>query len=32
MNDETQRKYIQSIKRIMTFVQKKYPSDPSKMG
>ena len=30
MNDETQRKYIQSIKRIMSFLQKKYPNDPSK--
>eukprot|EP01017_Pseudomicrothorax_dubius_P051117 TRINITY_DN9781_c0_g1_i2.p1 TRINITY_DN9781_c0_g1~~TRINITY_DN9781_c0_g1_i2.p1 ORF type:complete len:373 (-),score=100.78 TRINITY_DN9781_c0_g1_i2:105-1223(-) len=31
LNDETQRKYIQSIKRLLTFSQKKYPTDPSKM-
>ena len=31
MNDETQRKYLQSIKRLMTFAQKKLPADPSKM-
>eukprot|EP00741_Cyanophora_paradoxa_P011181 tig00020554_g10801.t1 len=30
LNDETQRKYIQSVKRVMTFVQKKYPADPSR--
>jgi len=30
LNDETQRKYIQAIKRLMTFCQKKYPTDPSK--
>lgn len=30
LNDETQRKYIQSVKRLMTFAQKKYPTDPSK--
>jgi len=30
MNDETQRKYIQSLKRLMTFRQKKHPNDPSK--
>lgn len=30
LNDETQRKYIQAIKRIMTWAQKKYPNDPSK--
>ena len=30
MNDEMQRKYIQSIKRVITFLQKKYPNDPSK--
>jgi pre-mRNA-splicing factor 18 len=30
MNDETQRKYIQSMKRIMTYLQKKYPADPSR--
>eukprot|EP01016_Furgasonia_blochmanni_P019010 TRINITY_DN2140_c0_g1_i6.p2 TRINITY_DN2140_c0_g1~~TRINITY_DN2140_c0_g1_i6.p2 ORF type:complete len:302 (+),score=48.78 TRINITY_DN2140_c0_g1_i6:290-1195(+) len=32
LNDETQRKYIQSIKRLMTFSQQKYPpNDPTKM-
>jgi pre-mRNA-splicing factor 18 len=30
LNDETQRKYIQAIKRLMTFCQRKYPTDPSK--
>jgi len=30
LNDETQRKYIQAIKRIMTWSQRKYPNDPSK--
>jgi len=30
LNDETQRKYIQAFKRIMTFCQRKYPTDPSK--
>ncbi|KAJ4460758.1 putative Pre-mRNA-splicing factor 18 [Paratrimastix pyriformis] len=30
LNDESQRKYIQSIKRIMTFAQERYPTDPSK--
>lgn len=30
LNDETQRKYIQAIKRIMTWAQRKYPNDPSK--
>jgi pre-mRNA-splicing factor 18 len=30
LNDETQRKYIQSVKRIMTWSQHKYPNDPSK--
>jgi pre-mRNA-splicing factor 18 len=30
LNDETQRKYIQSIKRIMTWSQHKYPNAPSK--
>eukprot|EP00808_Paulinella_micropora_P010726 g29969.t1 len=29
LNDETQRKYIQGLKRIMTFAQKKYPAPPS---
>jgi len=31
LNDETQRKFIQSVKRLMTFAQTKYPTDPSKM-
>lgn len=30
LNDETQRKYIQAIKRIMTWAQRRYPNDPSK--
>eukprot|EP00008_Paramoeba_atlantica_P000696 CAMPEP_0201501516 /NCGR_PEP_ID=MMETSP0151_2-20130828/83629_1 /ASSEMBLY_ACC=CAM_ASM_000257 /TAXON_ID=200890 /ORGANISM="Paramoeba atlantica, Strain 621/1 / CCAP 1560/9" /LENGTH=326 /DNA_ID=CAMNT_0047895023 /DNA_START=79 /DNA_END=1059 /DNA_ORIENTATION=+ len=30
LNDEVQRKYIQSMKRLMTFCQEKYPTDPSK--
>eukprot|EP01103_Thecamoeba_quadrilineata_P004790 TRINITY_DN1463_c0_g2_i1.p1 TRINITY_DN1463_c0_g2~~TRINITY_DN1463_c0_g2_i1.p1 ORF type:complete len:332 (-),score=71.30 TRINITY_DN1463_c0_g2_i1:277-1272(-) len=30
LNDEVTRKYIQSIKRLMTFCQTKYPTDPSK--
>ncbi|XP_003383037.1 PREDICTED: pre-mRNA-splicing factor 18-like [Amphimedon queenslandica] len=30
LNDETQRKYIQAVKRLMTFCQNKYPTDPSK--
>ena len=31
MNDEMQRKYLTSIKRIMTYAQTKYPANPSKM-
>ncbi|KAL0487662.1 pre-mRNA-splicing factor 18 [Acrasis kona] len=31
LNDEEQRKYIQSVKRLMTFAQTKYSTDPSKM-
>lgn len=31
LNDDTQRKYIQCVKRLMTFAQKKYPTIPSKM-
>lgn len=31
MNDECQRKYITSIKRLMTYCQTKYPTVPSKM-
>ncbi|KAH9301902.1 hypothetical protein KI387_013485 [Taxus chinensis] len=30
MNDETTRKYLQSIKRLMTLCQRRYPSLPSK--
>ena len=30
LNDETQRKYIQGLKRLMTYAQKAYPTDPSK--
>ena len=31
MNDETQRKYLQSVKRLMTFAQRALPPDgPSK--
>ena len=30
MNDETTRKYLQSVKRLMTFSQRKYPALPSK--
>ncbi|CAB4024512.1 pre-mRNA-splicing factor 18 isoform X2 [Paramuricea clavata] len=30
LNDETQRKYIQALKRLMTFCQKKFEADPSK--
>jgi pre-mRNA-splicing factor 18 len=32
LNDETQRKYIQAIKRLMTFVQNSNPHKPSKRG
>ena len=31
LNDDTQRRYIQSVKRLMTFAQKRYPTIPSKM-
>lgn len=31
LNDEQQRKYIQSVKRLISFCQKKYPTDPSRM-
>jgi len=31
MNDETQRKYLQSVKRLMTYAQKAMPAAPSKM-
>ncbi|GAM20699.1 hypothetical protein SAMD00019534_038740 [Acytostelium subglobosum LB1] len=30
LNDETQRKYIQAVKRLTTFCQIKYPTNPSK--
>ena len=30
MNDEAQRKYITTIKRLVSFAQQKYPSDPSR--
>lgn len=30
LNDETQRKYIQALKRLMTYCQKRYLADPSK--
>lgn len=31
MNDETQRKYLTAIKRLITFAQKSYPTVPSQM-
>ena len=30
LNDEQQRKYVQAFKRLITFCQKLYPTDPSK--
>ncbi|KAJ4845579.1 hypothetical protein Tsubulata_019473 [Turnera subulata] len=30
MNDETTRKYLQSVKRLMTFCQRRYPTMPSR--
>lgn len=30
LNDETQRKYLQSIKRMLTVCQRAFPTDPSK--
>ena len=30
LNDEVQRKYLQAVKRLMTFAQRYYPTDPSK--
>lgn len=30
MNDEATRKFIQALKRIMTFCQRRYPTDPSR--
>lgn len=29
LNDETQRKYIHALKRLMTFAQGRFPTDPS---
>ena len=29
-NDESQRRYIQAVKRLMTFCQRTWPTDPSK--
>lgn len=31
LNDEQKRKYLTSLKKLMTYAQTKYPSDPSKM-
>lgn len=31
MNDETQRKYLQAIKRVITYAQKRHPTLPSQM-
>ena len=30
MNDEATRKYLQAIKRLQTFMQRAYPTDPSR--
>ena len=30
MNDEATRKYLQAIKRLLTFAQRVYPTDPSR--
>jgi len=30
LNDETQRKYVQAVKRLLTKCQEYYPADPSK--
>ncbi|KAK9904116.1 hypothetical protein WJX75_004917 [Coccomyxa subellipsoidea] len=30
MNDEATRKYLQAVKRLLTFVQRAYPTDPSR--
>ncbi len=30
MNDEATRKFIQALKRMMTFCQRRYPTDPSR--
>jgi pre-mRNA-splicing factor 18 len=31
LNDETTRKYIHMLKRLISFAQRRYPSDPSTM-
>jgi len=31
MNDEAQRKYITTMKRLISVAQRRYPSDPSRM-
>ena len=31
MNDETQRKYLQAVKRLITYAQKAHPTVPSQM-
>ena len=31
MNDETTKKYLQSVKRLITFCQRRYPTDPSRL-
>lgn len=30
MNDEATRKFIQALKRLMTFCQRRYPTEPSR--
>lgn len=30
MNDEATRKYLQAVKRLLTFLQRAYPTDPSR--
>ena len=30
MNDEGSRKWLQSVKRLLTFCQRRYPTDPSR--
>jgi hypothetical protein len=32
MNDEATRKYLQGLKRLISFVQRAYPTDPSRWG
>ena len=31
MDDEGTRKYLNAVKRLLTYVQKSFPTDPSKM-